>query len=71
MSTGQIGKIRDYGNHGWWRRPKRSKKPKRLNSVLGTGQAFKAGSTGLEPATTGVTSRYSNQLSYDPGFETR
>ena len=27
---------------------------------------FRARRTGIEPATTGVTSRYSNQLSYRP-----
>ena len=28
-----------------------------------------AGSTGLEPAASGVTGRRSNQLNYDPNFE--
>ena len=30
-----------------------------------------AGSTGLEPAASGVTGRRSNQLNYDPNGETR
>ena len=39
--------------------------PTTLFSIL----AVLAGSTGLEPATSGVTGRRSNQLNYDPAVE--
>ena len=35
-------------------------------SLRGAFQPFRAGLTGLEPATSGVTDRHSNQLSYSP-----
>ena len=36
------------------------------NSLIFTGEM--AGSTGLEPAASGVTGRRSDQLNYDPGI---
>jgi hypothetical protein len=41
------------------RRTRRTKKPPRAGT-------FRAGATGLEPATSGVTGRRSNQLNYAP-----
>ena len=43
--------------------------PKRNEGVPGPYQTLKARRTGLEPATTGSTGRYSNQLSYRPNWE--
>jgi hypothetical protein len=44
-----------------WRAPQERQKPRRSRASVGTG------ATGLEPATSGVTGRRSNQLSYAPG----
>ncbi len=46
--------------------------PEHTELAQATGSAhlqalFKAGATGLEPATSGVTGRRSNQLNYAPG----
>ena len=38
-------------------------------SVMAVLQVFSTGATGLEPATSGVTGRRSNQLNYAPGNE--
>ena len=50
--------------------------PDRLNSLacqprlaLSSSERRLAGSTGLEPAASGVTGRRSNQLNYDPNFK--
>ena len=48
-------------------RPAHKKSPKSLG-IKTSGLIIEARSTGLEPATTGSTVRYSNQLSYDPEF---
>ena len=45
----------------------RSKQERRAETEPVAGTSREAGATGLEPATSGVTGRRSNQLSYAPG----
>ena len=50
-----------------WRNTNRGSPSAGLRSVMARGGAKRmAGSTGLEPAASGVTGRRSNQLNYDP-----
>ena len=53
----------------WTRRPRRMRRsdaPQKHESPAAAGLVTFTGATGLEPATSGVTGRRSNQLSYAP-----